>query len=240
MKIESLNCPNCGAAVSSDAPQCQFCRSRLKTQACPACLGLMFLGSQHCPRCGAKSVEPQIITEENLGACPRCKVKLNRLRIDEITLRECRKCGGYWTDVVTFETVCADRESRAAVLGLISTAHQAAKNKKPAKVSYIPCPDCRQLMNRSNFANSSGVIIDLCKQHGVWFDAEEFPKIIEFVRQGGLDHARNKEKIQLEDERNRLRQQKFALERNAFRAPNDNWDSESSIGISAFIRLLFD
>ncbi|HEX8267187.1 MAG TPA: hypothetical protein VF596_17430 [Pyrinomonadaceae bacterium] len=47
MKIESLNCPNCGAAVSSDSPQCAFCHSRLKTKACPSCFGLMFLGNRH-------------------------------------------------------------------------------------------------------------------------------------------------------------------------------------------------
>ncbi len=35
MKIEVLNCPNCGAAVFIDSAQCRFCTSRLKTMAYP-------------------------------------------------------------------------------------------------------------------------------------------------------------------------------------------------------------
>jgi len=242
MKIEALNCPNCGAAVSSDAAQCVFCNSRLKTMACPSCLGLMFLGSKHCPRCGAKAVKPQIIAEENLGSCPRCQLKLNLLRIEEINLRECEKCDGLWADAETFENVCASRESQAAVLSFILTAQNTLENKPLVKINYVPCPDCRQLMNRNNFARSSGVIIDLCKHHGVWFDAEELPRIIEFVRQGGLDHARQKEKLQIEDERNRLRQERhqLAFERNAFDEPADNWDSDSSLAVREFVRFLFD
>ena len=242
MKIEALNCPNCGAAVSSDSARCRFCTSRLKTMACPSCLGLMFSGSKHCPRCGEKAVQPQIVAEENLGNCPRCKARLNSLQIEDVNLRECKKCDGLWADVETFETVCAERESQAAVLGSVSSKQHAIENKNPVKVNYVPCPVCKQLMNRSNFASSSGVIIDLCKQHGVWFDIEELPKIIEFVRKGGLDHARRKEKLQIEDERNRLRseQYKLASERSRIGETNDNYDSDSSLTIREFIRFLFD
>ena len=242
MKVEALNCPNCGAAVSSDAVQCRFCNSRLKTMACPACLALMFLGSRHCPGCGIRAIQPEIKDAENPGGCPRCKIKLNRLQIDKISLRECRRCEGWWADVETFENVCAERESQAAILNLITAKHHHAENKNSVKVSYVPCPDCKQLMNRSNFARSSGVIIDLCKQHGVWFDREELPKIIEFVCQGGLDHARRKEKLQIEDERNQLRreQRQLAYEQNDFSEPASNRDSFSSLAVREFVRILFD
>ena len=245
MKIEALNCPNCGAAVSSDSAECRFCGSRLKTVACPACFGLMFSGSAHCPRCGEKAVAPQILQKENLGNCPRCKVRLSRLQIERINLRECEKCGGLWAAVETFETICAERESRAAVLDSVLTAAAAARafeNKSPVKVNYVPCPDCKQLMNRSNFAASSGVIIDLCKKHGVWFDVEELPKIVEFVRQGGLDRARRKEKLHLEDERSRLRFERYQLaaERNRIDDPHNTSDSASSLAIREFIGFLFD
>jgi len=242
MKVEALNCPNCGAAVSSDAAQCGFCTSRLKTMACPACLGLMFLGSRHCPRCGAQAVQTEIKDDDNLGDCPRCKIKLNRLQIDRINLRVCRRCEGWWADVETFENVCAERESQAAVLNFIRAEQIHVENKNPVKVSYVPCPDCKQLMNRSNFARSSGVIIDLCKQHGVWFDREELPKIIEFVRRGGLDHARQKEKLQIADERNRLRQEQrqLAFEQYDFSESAMSRDSGSSLAVREFVRFLFD
>jgi Zn-finger nucleic acid-binding protein len=242
MKIEKINCPNCGASVSCDSAQCLFCRSRLKTMACPSCFGLMFIGSRHCSHCGAKTVQPEIKAEENSGDCPRCKIKLQSLQINEIVLRECQKCVGLWADVETFENVCANNENQAAVLGLISTHQQTAQNKMPAKISYVPCPECRQLMNRNNFARSSGVIIDVCKQHGIWFDAEELPKIIEFIRVGGLEHARRKEKLEIEAQKSRLRdeQMKFKLEQNRFKHSGGDRDSGSSLSIREFIRFLFD
>lgn len=239
MKVESLNCPNCGAAVFSDAASCQFCRSRLKTTACPACLGVMFAGSKHCPRCGKQAVLPKIVSEENLGKCPRCQIGLELLQIEEINLRDCRKCDGVWADAETFETVCASRESQAAVLGFMAKKDDSAENNKP--VRYVPCPDCRQLMNRNNFARSSGVVIDICKQHGVWFDAEELPRIIEFILQGGLDHARQKEKLEINEQINRLRQEhhKSTFERNAFDEPLNQWNV-SSLAVRKFVRFLFD
>jgi Zn-finger nucleic acid-binding protein len=233
--------PNCGAAVSSDSAHCLFCRSRLKTMACPACFGLMFLGSRHCSHCGAKTVQPEIKKEEISGDCPRCKIKLHSLQINEIDLRECEKCGGLWADVETFENVCASGENRAAVLSLISTKHNAAENKTPAKISYVPCPECKQLMNRNNFARSSGVIIDVCKHHGIWFDAEELPKIIGFIRVGGLEHARRKEKLEIEAQKSRLRdeQTRHRLEQNRFKDATFDRDSNNSLSIREFIRFLF-
>ena len=112
-------------------------------------------------------------------------------------------CGGFWTSAETFESLCADKEEQSAVLTFIST--QNFETPAEPSVSYIPCPDCNQLMNRSNFARSSGVIIDLCRQHGVWFDANELPKIIDFIDKGGLARAREKDKISIRDERDRLR-----------------------------------
>ncbi len=241
MNIEALNCPNCGAGVSSDAAQCEFCDTRLKTMACPKCLGLMFLGSVHCPKCGAKAVQTEIKTEENAGNCPRCKVRLNLMNIEEIVLRECRKCDGLWADAQTFEDICASRENQTSVLSWISNRQPAAENKFFDKISYVPCPDCKQLMNRSNFAHSSGVIVDICKQHGVWFDVEELPHIIEFIKKGGLDHARQKEKLEISEQMKRLRVENHqaAFGENIFEDSADEEDFLSP-AIRKFVRFLFD
>ena len=59
-------------------------------------------------------------------------------------------------------------------------------------------------MNRFNFAGCSGVVLDSCKPHGVWFDPDELRRIAEFVRGGGLDLARGKERERMELERRRL------------------------------------
>lgn len=66
------------------------------------------------------------------------------------------------------------------------------------RVKYLPCPRCRQLMNRKNFALRSGIIVDVCAEHGTWFDANELHHIVQFIRQGGMTTAREFEKQDLE------------------------------------------
>jgi Zn-finger nucleic acid-binding protein len=53
-------------------------------------------------------------------------------------------------------------------------------------VQYIPCPECEALMTRRNFGSNSGVIVDVCAMHGIWFDVGELPRVIAFVESGGL------------------------------------------------------
>ncbi len=68
-------------------------------------------------------------------------------------------------------------------------------------------------MNRINFARCSGVIVDICKGHGSWFDRDELTRIVEFIRAGGLDAARAKEKAAIEEERRQLRQEQLSGDR---------------------------
>jgi Zn-finger nucleic acid-binding protein len=238
MQPEALNCPNCGGAVTSDKTQCAFCKSRLKTVGCPSCLGVMFLGSKFCSHCGAMAAVAELIDKENPGKCPRCKIDLSILAIDAIPIRECEKCGGFWLGVVTFETLCSNQEQQSAVLSFIG--NRTPESTKQAPINYVPCPDCKQLMNRSNFARSSGVIIDLCKQHGVWFDADELPKIIDFIHGGGMARAREKEKIALDDERSNLRDEQRRFEMMERRSGGGRFsDPDKETGIGTFIDFLF-
>ena len=208
MQAETLNCPNCGAASSTDAPLCQFCGSRLATVACPSCFAMMFIGSKHCQRCGAAAVVP-----ENKDAkdrkCPRCQSELVLVTLGLTAVLECERCLGLWLDVASFEKICADREQQSAVLGVASHAGTSAA-PETSKVSYVPCPECSQLMNRINFAHCSGVIIDICKKHGTWFARDELSRIVEFIHGGGLNASRAKEKIEIAEQRERLRQEQLA------------------------------
>ena len=77
-------------------------------------------------------------------------------------------------------------------------------------MQYVKCPTCGQLMNRMNFARHSGVIVDVCKSHGTWFDRDELRQIVEFIGAGGLDAARDKERAQLELEKQRLKERERA------------------------------
>jgi Zn-finger nucleic acid-binding protein len=242
MQTEALNCPNCGAAVESDRTQCEFCKSRLKTVGCPSCLGLMFVGNKFCGHCGAAAAQAELVEDKNPGECPRCKLELQPLKIGSANMRECERCGGFWTSVDVFEHLCDDKEQQSAVL--MHIGDQNRELDSAASINYVPCPDCKQLMNRSNFARISGVIIDLCKRHGVWFDADELPKIISFIEDGGLRRSREKEKIALEDERSRVRDEQLRLQMmergsSGGRGYRRNDDDDGG-GLSGFVAALFD
>ena len=116
-------------------------------------------------------------------------------------VRECPKCEGIWTDVDTLRQICADREKQAAVLGLPGQLPSNEGVEIEKQIRYLPCPVCAALMNRVNFANFSNVIVDVCREHGTWFDRDELRRIVEFIRAGGLDKARAREMADLEEDR---------------------------------------
>ena len=137
------------------------------------------------------------------------------IKLGGAALRECERCGGWGLEVAAVENLGADREHQAVVLGLASpmTGHRVDPTAEEIKVRYFPCPQCGQLMNRINFARCSGVIVDVCRGHGTWFDRDELRAIIEFVRAGGLDLARQKEKREIAFEREQLRNEQFVISR---------------------------
>jgi Zn-finger nucleic acid-binding protein len=74
-----------------------------------------------------------------------------------------------------------------------------------AEVHYLRCPVCACMMNRNAFGRVSGVVVDVCKKHGVWFDAGELFEVVRFVEAGGLARARERELAEAADHERRLR-----------------------------------
>ena len=176
---------------------------------------MMFIGSKHCQRCGAAAAVPEVKDTKD-RKCPRCQSEMVSVTIGSATVLECERCLGLWVDVSSFEKICADREQQSAVLGIAS--HAPADAHETSKVNYVPCPECSQLMNRMNFARCSGVIVDVCKEHGTWFDRDELSRIVEFIRGGGLNASRAKEKIEIAEQREQLRQEQHAADMRSSRA----------------------
>jgi len=61
------------------------------------------------------------------------------------------------------------------------------------------------MMNRRNFGKLSGVIVDVCSKHGIWFDLGELPRVMAFVRDGGLLRAQQREAQQAAEDAARRR-----------------------------------
>jgi Zn-finger nucleic acid-binding protein len=162
----------------------------------------MFAGSRFCARCGAEATREKVDDATPLD-CPRCAGPLQALTLGAMSVRECAACGGLWMDPATLQELSDAREEHASVVSTLA-ARVPANAATPDTVRYIPCPRCAKLMNRVNFAHASGVILDVCKNDGVWFDRGELQRIVSFVEHGGLAVAREHEKEQLAEERRRL------------------------------------
>jgi len=162
----------------------------------------MFQGAKHCSRCGAEAA--RLPVEKPARNCPECRSRLDGVAVGATTLDECRACGGVFVDKPAFERICSEREQQAVVLQSSLAARRGA-TRAPRSDRYWPCPDCGQLMNRQNFARISGVVLDVCRDHGVWFNHGELTLIVEFIREGGLMRARERERADIQEERERLR-----------------------------------
>jgi Zn-finger nucleic acid-binding protein len=194
MEAGTLNCPQCGAAISQESSQCQYCHALLETVACPKCMGMMFVGTQFCPHCGARATPIEQGDTTKL-ACPRCHAALQDVQVAGTPLEECTHCGGLWVDVGNFEHICSTAQAQEAATGLRLPPPVALD----PNVRYLKCPRCANIMNRMNYASRSGIIINVCTPHGIWLDRDEIRQIIAFIRAGGLDHARKIELQELQD-----------------------------------------
>jgi len=128
--------------------------------------------------------------------CPRCGTAMEAREIGDFSVTSCPRCSGFFVPSEVFEMM-QDTSGRVVV----SNAGLHREPLKPeGEVRYVRCPVCRKMMNRVNFARISGVIVDACRQHGIWFDPGELEKIMEFVAAGGLQKARKAEVEQLKAE----------------------------------------
>jgi Zn-finger nucleic acid-binding protein len=198
MEAGTLHCQSCGATVGENDLQCPYCRSQLATVACPGCLGTVSVHARHCPRCGAE-IQRHEDGPSNL-ACPGCKAALFHTSVGGAHLDQCHACGGAWVAQAEFEKLAGDREERGEVLGTLPG--EGPKHEiKVEEVHYRPCPACGKFMNRTNYGRTSGVILDVCKDHGLWFDKDELRQVLAFIEGGGLDRTRAREMQELEDKR---------------------------------------
>jgi Zn-finger nucleic acid-binding protein len=194
-----LRCPFCGGPCRSDVRACPHCSVELASVRCPRCFALHFTGSRFCARCGTE-LELEPLLERGDAPCPRCEAPLAftsgaapaDASCEGYPLHECVSCGGLFLSQGTLEEIVR-RESRVshALTHAARTASPSPRAQEP--VRYLKCPICHGLMNRVNFGKHSGVIVEVCKPHGVWFDKGELTRAIEFVADGGLVETRRRD-----------------------------------------------
>lgn len=145
--------------------------------------------------------------------CPRCDRMLLRRRVGEISIEECSAgCHGLFLGQAAVRKIIEEHEHGHADELLAELPRgQVRVAPRPGERMYMKCPHCKQVMNRRQFATGAGVVVDVCKPHGTFFDVGELPAVIEFVMTGGLEKAKAKdhqrEVDQLREERDNAQYQ---------------------------------
>jgi Zn-finger nucleic acid-binding protein len=216
-------CPYCGNECPPLVRICPHCDVRLDNVRCQRCFSLQSPGAFSCHRCAAPlDLEPLLDATD--APCPRCQHPLEAAPGDDARMHECPRCGGMF---VRREHL-AELLSRAELGGGFRESQPRVAALDP--VRYVPCPLCHASMNRVNFGRVSGVIVDVCKMHGTWFDAGELTRVIAFAASGGLDKTRARELDDQRDERQRATEahaQLAALDLRVEPRPRgraDDWD----------------
>jgi len=201
-EAKSILCPACGGSMAVGSRACPYCGSTVATCRCAACLAWNLAGAAHCQACGRSLLS----SDERAGVaasykCPRCGSHLHAREYGTLSVEECDKCGGLLLSPTTMDRLVAERDMPTS----LRLALPKREMKRETAVRYIACPTCGKSMNRQAFGRISGVVVDVCKNHGVWFDPGELGEVIRFVEQGGLARERERELAELAERERRVR-----------------------------------
>ena len=115
--------------------------------------------------------------------CPRCHLPLTA-GLPHTQL--CPQCEGVWVE----------KGSLSALLELpLATLSESpigasltADHDDLSLAPMIACPMCQEPMTRYVYCADSGITLDRCIRHGIWFDDGELSKAMDYV-QLGRPHA---------------------------------------------------
>jgi len=147
--------------------------------------------------------------------CPACgddhRLVSRRLNEQRVSVLECGLCGGFWLGNEVFQLL-EERAQNTATTGATfeHQKHRGALHQRadPHGRYYRACPVCSILMHRRNYGRRSGILIDTCKEHGIWFDFGELDKMLRWIKLGGLHQAKRweAESARQQDQTDRLMQ----------------------------------
>ena len=153
---------------------------------CPYCGKYFSSMMRKCPYCG---------NEHRLGninirpLCPVCQCEMTNHSYHGNDIDMCSKCNSIWVDNREFTKLTSERD----VYNDDSIPDEYIRQPLQSPTEYHHCPVCNRLMTQKNFKKISGVIIDVCRDHGVWLEAGELERIRCFIANGGLEQVHDHE-----------------------------------------------
>lgn len=124
----------------------------------------------------------------DIRLCPHCGIGLQATQLLEenpIDVDVCPACRGIWFDTGELKSVLKAATDPDAVVNRHLLTTLAERTHIPDSITYVKCPACESIMNRSCYGHRSGVIVDQCRQHGIWLDGGELERLFGWVSAGG-------------------------------------------------------
>ena len=199
-----MSCPCCAAPLPATDVVCRYCGHRIDFD----------LKDWRSMRSAAAGGPLQ---------CPDCRTDLEHLEIGDakagdpaIRLARCAACLGLFLPLGTLEQLLDSSPVQATSVNhrvldnLLKANHSAASTPR-----YRRCPSCSTLMHRKLHGKRSGVIIDSCRDHGLWLDAGELRQLMEWCQAGGRlwDEKRRAMERSEQERRDRLDNREQAEQR---------------------------
>jgi len=91
------------------------------------------------------------------------------LELNQVEIDYCSNCKGIWLDSGELELLFSNSDENNINQSFI------VKNDYPEDKRR--CPICKKKMNKVEFENS-GIVLDKCFEHGLWFDNGELKSIL--------------------------------------------------------------
>jgi Zn-finger nucleic acid-binding protein len=169
-----VDCVNCGAPLPPKTTRCSFCQTLNDVDLRGRITFERGTTKRDCPRCG-KALTAVVV----------------RIGAEAVELDRCKACHGLFFDPGELDAVLDGIETRAETVDhrqLLTLIEEETPTEDFHHVTYLPCPDCGQLMNRRIVGRQSGVISDSCREHGTWLDGGELRQLIRWTQAGGRRH----------------------------------------------------
>ncbi len=163
---------------------------------CQSCSAPLVANINLCRYCGTRNDVDlhgkhsyQMHTHASDRICPECQIPLQTIDLNlhgEFLIERCDKCYGLFFDPGEIETLLDSSVSNVFHINdeLMRNINRE-RYQGHKKVKYLKCPVCQVLMNRSNFGHRSGVVIDRCRDHGIWLESGEISHLMEWKKAGG-------------------------------------------------------
>ena len=197
-----VRCSSCGAPRHEGSQRCEYCNADFTVREqdldtiCPNCFARVSDHAQFCDHCGKPLAAEPLSAVDTLLTCPVCRGdrRLFGRTVGGFGLMECRVCAGLWVETAIFQQLIDHArqtgETAEQWLHTDFSRHLPAVGSTPASShGYLPCPVCGTLMLRQNYEHRSGIVVDYCRRHGMWFDADKLSRLVDWIHGGGIEAA---------------------------------------------------